>query len=141
MPGSPLDLPPLTHSRLGSTATTHPSYRRIKNPSPLISGTTSTSCPLARLRGERSEGAESAGGEGKRRPSFVPAHPHPLGKLHNHAATTAQHAAGIQPNAGGITHHDHAELMVIMTVASCLARNGTARLARHFCTIGPKRGC
>ena len=37
--------------------------------------------------------------------------------------------------------YEDAELIVIMTVASCLARSGTARLARHFCTIGPKRGC
>lgn len=40
-----------------------------------------------------------------------------------------------------MTHHDQAELNAIIKVASCLARNGTARFSRQRTTIGPNRGC
>ena len=39
-----------------------------------------------------------------------------------------------------MAHQEKAQLNVIITVAACLARRGTARVARQSCTIGPSWG-
>lgn len=48
--------------------------------------------------------------------------------------------AGAQRHIDGITQNAHALLSDIMAIASCLARSGTARVARQSRTMGPKRG-
>ena len=64
-----------------------------------------------------------------------------VGKRHSHIATAPQQAPGTQQTWAGNAHQAIAELMVIMTLAICLARKGMARCVRHSRTMGPKRGC
>ena len=64
-----------------------------------------------------------------------------VGRRQSQTATTVQHTPGIHRRCEGSSHHAAMELSAIMVVASCLARKGTARLARQSRTIGPKRGC
>ena len=42
---------------------------------------------------------------------------------------------------GGIAHQPQAQPSTMLSVATCLARSGTERLARQSRTIGPKCGC
>lgn len=64
-----------------------------------------------------------------------------VGKRHNQMATTAHQAPGIQPTCAGRVDQAKNELKTIVSKAICLARRGTARLARQSRTMGPKRGC
>ena len=64
-----------------------------------------------------------------------------VGRRHNHTATARQQAPGTQRHGWATNHQQPIELAAIIAVAICLARNGTARWARHARVIGPKRGC
>ena len=50
-------------------------------------------------------------------------------------------APAARPRAAAAAKAAHTEPSAIITVASCLARSGTARRSRQSRTIGPKRGC
>src|SRR5690349_15346460 len=64
-----------------------------------------------------------------------------VGSRQSQAATAAQQTAGTQHQAGGNWKPATTEPTAIITVASCLARSGTARFARQSSIHGPKRGC
>ena len=64
-----------------------------------------------------------------------------LGRLHIHSATKMQTPPGSQRHGCGISSHDPAELIVIITVANCLTRNGIDRCRRQARIDGPRRGC
>jgi hypothetical protein len=60
-----------------------------------------------------------------------------VGNHHSHSATAAQQAAGTQRQGDGSNHQAARLLTPIINVASCLARSGTARLARQSRIGGP----
>lgn len=64
-----------------------------------------------------------------------------VGKRHNHQATQAQQAAGSQASDRGSLNAAVIEPKAIITLANCLARSGTARVARQSRTIGPNTRC
>ncbi len=64
-----------------------------------------------------------------------------VGKRHNHHATQAQQAAGSQARCKGSLNAAVMEPKAIITLANCLARSGTARVARQSRTIGPNTRC
>lgn len=63
-----------------------------------------------------------------------------VGSRHSQIAAAVQQAAGTQHQARGRWNAATTELTAIITVASCLARSGTAWCSRQSRIHGPKRG-
>lgn len=63
-----------------------------------------------------------------------------VGSRQSQISTQAQLMPGAQRQADGMTHQAQALLAAIISVASCLARSGTAWCRRQSSTIGPRRG-